>query len=72
MSRTIRGRNRFDLPDGEITNIFKDKKPKKRFLLDASEKPYTKSAGGPGNKRGWKVSIPKWLYKKYKEKDLVE
>ena len=68
MSRTIRARGRFNTPDGDIQNIHKDKHPKKRFLLDSSEKQYTKSSGGAGNKRGWKVFIPKWLVQKYKGK----
>lgn len=70
MSRTIRARGKFNLPDGDIESITKDKNPRKSFLLDSSEKPYTKAAGGPGNKRGWKVFIPKWLLKQYKEKQL--
>lgn len=67
MSDTIRARGTLNLHDGDIECVTKDKNPRKSFLLDSSEKPYTKAAGGPGNKRGWKVFIPKWLRQQYKE-----
>lgn len=70
MSRTIRGRGRFNVKDGDLQSITKDKRSRKSFLLDSEEKWATKSAGGPGNKRGWKVFIPKWLYYKYKKEHI--
>ncbi len=74
MSRTIRVRGRFNVPDGDIQSITKDKNLKKSFVF-RGEIWSTKSGGGIGNKRGWGGAsnwrvLPKWLYRKYKEKEL--
>lgn len=65
MSRTIRGRGRYNAKDGDLQSLSKDKKPKKRFMW-RGEGWSCKARGGVGNKRGWKTYIPKWLYKKLK------
>jgi hypothetical protein len=67
MSRTIRGRGRYNTPDGELQSLTKDKKPRKRFMY-RRDGWSSKARGGPGNKAGWKSIIPKWLLQKYKEK----
>lgn len=75
MSRTIRGRGRFNIRDGDLQSITKDKKPRKRFVF-RGDGWATKARGGIGNKAGWGGfpsnwrCLPKWLYKKYKEKQL--
>jgi len=70
MSRTIRIIQGKKFPDSKLCqNPQKDKNPRKSFVYNG-ENCYTKSNGGPGNKRGWRNFIPKWLYKKYKEKVL--
>lgn len=56
--------------DGELTNLSKDKNPKKSFVY-RGDGIYTKAQGGPGNKRGWKNWMPKWLYKKLNGKELL-
>lgn len=64
MSRTLRiGKYK----DGEVSNPQKDKNPKKHFVFHGDHWA-TKSNGGPGNKRGWKSYMPKWVYKKLKLK----
>ncbi len=67
MSRTIRGRGRYDTPDGKLQSLNKDKKPRKQFMW-RGEGWSSKARGGVGNKSGWKMPIPKWLLQKYKEK----
>lgn len=65
MSRTIRKWHGKKFKDGEIQNLQKDKKPKKMFVW-RGDGWATKARGGPGNKAGWRVWMPKWLYKKLK------
>lgn len=67
MSRTIRGKGRFDVKDGDLINLSKDKKPRKSFMY-RGDGWSSKARGGVGNKAGWKGWMPKWFFKKLKEK----
>ena len=55
--------------DGELINLSKDKKPKKSFMF-RGDGWSSKARGGVGNKAGWKVRMPKWLYKKLKKENV--